>query len=86
MSEVQISDEQVDQLNLYEPVKEARTTFLKSLATYLRSVPRDPSLLETAKVAEVEYEAIFAERLKDVIENPPQPKSVPLRTRSGFKG
>jgi hypothetical protein len=86
MADTQISDEQVDQLNNYEPVKEARTKFLKLLTEYAKSKPVNPALLETAKQAGVEYEAVFAERLNYVVEHPPQPKSVPLRTRTGFKG
>jgi hypothetical protein len=86
MNEGQISDEQVDQLNLHEPVKEARTKFLKLLAAYVKSDPADPELLAKVKEAEVEYEAEFAERLKHVVENPPQPKSIPMKSRTGFKG
>lgn len=82
-----ISDEQVDQLNSYEPVKLARTKFLEKLKEYVRvDSAATPEMLAEVKAAEAEYEAEFAERLQHVVENPPTPKSIPVKSRTGFKG
>ena len=87
MAEVQISDEQVDQLNSHEPVKLARTKFLQKLKEYVKiDSAATPEMLAEVKAAEAEYEAEFVERLKHVVDNPPQPQSIPVKSRLGFKG
>ena len=85
-----LSDEQVDQLNSFESVKLARINLLQKMAAYLKhratSETPDLFLLEEVNQAEAEYETVFTERLREVIEHPPQPKSVATLSQDRLKG
>jgi hypothetical protein len=79
-----LSDEQVDQLNNYEPVRQARLTLLNKTTEYINS--RTPELMEEVRHATDEYAKIFSERLKEVMEHPPQPRSVATLSVDKLKG
>lgn len=79
-----LSDEQVDQLNSYEPVKIARARVLQTSTEYVKN--RTPELLEAVEQAKAEYSAVFTERLTEVIEHPPQPKSVAALSQDRLRG
>lgn len=79
-----LSDEQVAQLNNHEPVKLARTKLLRVTTEYMKN--RTPELMEEVRQADEEYASVFTERLKEVIEHPPQPKSATLSQIDRLKG
>ena len=79
-----LSDEQVDQLNSYEPVKLARAKMLQVTAAYVKD--RTPELMEAVRRADEEYAMVFSDRLEEVIEHPPQPKSVAALSQDRLKG
>lgn len=81
--DLKLSDEQVAELNGYEPVKDARTAFLRKATEYVKS--RTPELLEQVKTLEAAYGEAFRERLHYILEHPPQPRAVALANRRGFK-
>lgn len=80
--EVKLSDEQVDLLNGHEPVRAARTKFLQALRD--ATISKDESLKQEAKRLEVEYLRQFYDRLKWVVENPPEPKKAANKNLRGF--
>lgn len=73
MDDKSLSDEQVDQLNNYEPVKEARVKLLQATTEYVKH--RTPELMDAVRQADDEYARVFAERLQEVVAHPPQPRS-----------
>jgi len=79
---VQLTDEQSDLLYLCSKVLEARRAFTKRLAEGYRT--GDQKLIDEGNALKAEYEKIFAEQLKFVIENPPQPKAKPVVDFTGF--
>lgn len=79
-----LSDEQVDQLNSYEPVKLARMNLLQATTAYVKN--RTPELFEATQQANEEYARVFSERLTEVLEHPPQPKSVAALSQDKLKG
>jgi hypothetical protein len=79
-----LSDEQVDQLNSYEPVKLARAHLLQASTAYVKN--RTPELFEAVQQADAEYGRVFTERLREVIEHPPQPRSVATLSQERIKG
>lgn len=79
-----LSDEQVDQLNNYEPVKIARTNLLRVTGEYMKD--RTPELMEAVRQATDEYGRVFTERLQEVVAHPPQPRSVAALSVDRLKG
>ena len=77
-----LTDEQIDLLYLSQKVVDARRTFTKRLAEGFRT--NDQALIDDGNALKAEYEKIFAEQLKFVIENPPQPKAKPVVSYNGF--
>jgi hypothetical protein len=81
--EFKLSDEQVDLLNTDFTVKAARSKYLQALSEHMKD-PTSETLVALSN-ADAEYGTVFAEQLRDVVENPPTPKSLPLINRRGFK-
>ena len=84
MGEIQLSDEQITQLNSHEPVQLARTQFLKKATEYVKHP--SPEAWEERVSAETEFVAAFNERLEEVKHWQPQPVTQAVTTRRmGFK-
>ncbi len=80
--ELTLTDEQIDLLYLSQKVVDARRAFTKRLAEGFRT--NDQTKIDEGDELKTEYEKIFAEQLKFVVENPPQPKAKPVISYTGF--
>jgi pyoverdine/dityrosine biosynthesis protein Dit1 len=77
-----LSDEQTDLLYQNQKVLDARRAFLKKLAEGMRR--GDLEMIAEGNALKKVYETLFAEHLKWVIENPPEPKAKPMVSFNGF--
>lgn len=77
-----MTDEQTDLLYQSQKVVDARRAFTRKLAEGFRA--KDQAIIAEGHVLRAEYERLFAEQHKYVLENPPQPKTIPVTSYTGF--